>query len=464
MTSAEALLIRSARLVDPSTGMDQEGDLLVVDGRIRHVGSSVRDGDVPPGCRVVSGAELVACPGFIDLHAHFREPGYEHKETVATGSLAAARGGFTTVCCMPNTNPPMDSSSVVKYVLSKAREAGTVRVLPIGCVSKGRAGHELAEMLEMAQAGVVGFSDDGSPVADPHLMRQALSYSSGLGLPVINHSQDTGLFQGGVVNEGWLSHRLGLRGWPAAAEDVMVARDIALAELTGGRLHLAHLSTAGSVELVRRAKERGIPVTAEVTPHHLTLDESWVLGHDKEEPLAGPLGLLAYDTYCKVNPPLRTWRDVEALIGGLRDGVIDAIATDHAPHAITDKLVTFDDAEFGISGLETALGALLGLVHRGEISLKLLVERLTVGPQRVLGDGYKHLGSLRQGTTADVVLFDPVQEWLVRSEDMVSKGKNTPLDGVTLRGRVVATIVGGRLVYSALPGMERVVVEAANER
>ena len=355
------------------------------------------------------------------------------------------------------TNPPMDSSSVVEYVLGKAREAGTVRVLPIGCVSKGRAGHELAEMWEMAQAGVVGFSDDGSPVADPHLMRQALSYSSGLGLPIINHCQDTGLSQEGVVNEGWLSHRLGLRGWPAAAEDVMVARDIALAELTGGRLHLAHLSTAGSVELVRRAKERGLPVTAEVTPHHLTLDESWVVGHDKEGPLAGPLGLSAYDTNSKVNPPLRTRRDAEALIAGLRDGVIDAIATDHAPHAITDKLVTFDDAEFGISGLETALGALMGLVHRGEISLNLLVERLTVGPQRVLGDppqADKHLGTLRQGAPADVVLFDPEQEWLVRSEDMVSKGKNTPLDGVTLRGRVVATVAGGRLLYSALPESE----------
>ncbi|MDO8749764.1 MAG: dihydroorotase [Dehalococcoidia bacterium] len=431
--------------------MDQEGDLLVVDGRIQQVGGVVRDGDVPPGCRVVSGAGLVAAPGFIDLHAHFREPGYEHKETVATGSMAAARGGFTTVCCMPNTNPPMDSSSVVEYVLGKAREAGTVRVLPIGCVTKGRAGKELAEMWEMAQAGVVGFSDDGNPVADPNLMRQALTYSRGLGLPIINHCQDAGLSQGGVVNEGWLSHRLGLHGWPAAAEEVMVARDIALAELTGGRLHLAHLSTAGSVELVRRAKERGIPVTAEVTPHHLTLDESWVLGHDQAGPLAGPLTLFAYDTNGKVNPPLRTRRDLEALIGGLRDGVIDAIATDHAPHALTDKLVTFDDAEFGISGLETALGALMGLVHRGDISLNLLVERLTVGPQRVLGDGYKHLGTFRQGATADVALFDPEKEWLVRSEEFASKGKNTPLDGVTLRGRVVATIAGGRLVYSALP-------------
>ena len=454
MTVTEALLIRGAGLLDPASGLDQQGDLLIVDGRIARMGPAIRDGDVPPGCRKVSGAGLVACPGFIDLHAHFREPGYEHKETIATGSMAAARGGFTTVCCMPNTNPPMDSSSVVEYVLGKAREAGAVRVLPIGCVSKGRAGHELAEMWEMAQAGVVGFSDDGNPVADPHLMRQALTYSRGLGLPIINHCQDAGLSQGGVVNEGWLSHRLGLHGWPAAAEEVMVARDIALAELTGGRLHLAHLSTAGSVELVRRAKERGIPVTAEVTPHHLPLDESWVVGHDQAGPLASPLTLSAYDTNGKVNPPLRTRRDVEALIAGLRDGVIDAIATDHAPHAVTDKLVTFDAAEFGISGLETAVGALMGLVHRGEISLKLLVERLTVGPQRVLGDGYNHLGTLRQGAPADVVLFDPEQEWVVRSDEFASKGKNTPLDGVTLRGRVVATIAGGRLVYSALPELQ----------
>ncbi|MEE8443229.1 MAG: dihydroorotase, partial [Dehalococcoidia bacterium] len=284
MTQLESLLIQGARLIDPSAGMDQEGDLLVVEGSIQHVGAPVRDGDVPPGCRVVAGAGLVACPGFIDLHVHLREPGYEDKETIATGVQAAARGGFTTICCMPNTNPPVDSASVVEYVLRRAKEANCVRVLPIGCVSKDRAGRELAEMWELAQAGVIGFSDDGSPVADAHLMRQALLYARGLNLPVINHCEDPVLAQGAPVNEGWLSNRLGLHGWPATAEDVMVARDISLAELTGGRLHLAHLSTAGSAALVRQAKERGLAVTAEVTPHHLTLNENWVLGHDGSGP------------------------------------------------------------------------------------------------------------------------------------------------------------------------------------
>ena len=455
MTQMESLLIRGARLLDPSTGMDQEGDLLVVDDRIQQVGAAVRDGDVPSGCRVIPGAGLVACPGFVDLHVHLREPGYEDKETIATGALAAARGGFTTICCMPNTNPAIDSASVVDYVLYKAREANVVRVLPIGCVTKNRAGHELAELWELSQAGVIGFSDDGSPVADAHLMRQALVYARGLELPVINHCEDLRLSQSAPVNEGWLSNRLGLRGWPAAAEEVMVARDIALAELTGGPLRLAHLSTAGSVELARQAKERGLPVTAEVTAHHLTLNESWVVGHNQSGPLVGPLVSSAYDTATKVNPPLRTRQDAEALIAGLRDGVIDVIVTDHAPLTITEKLTTYDEASFGISGLETALGALLALVHRGELSLELLVERLTLGPVKLLGEEYRHLATLRQGTTADIVLFDPHQEWVVRGAEFASKGKNTPLEGVTLRGRVVATLAGGRPVYSALPEAEQ---------
>ncbi len=456
MTTQEAVLIRGARLLDPSAGVDQEGDILLVDGRIHQIGGTVRDGDVPPGCHVIPGAGLLTCPGFIDLHTHLRDPGYEHKETVATGVMAAARGGFTTICCMPNTNPPMDTVSVVEYVLRRAREANGVRVLPIGCVTKGRAGKELAEMWELAQAGVVAFSDDGSPVSDVHLMRQALTYTKGLGLPVINHCQDMGLAQGGVVNEGWVSGYLGLRAWPPAAEEVMAARDIALAELTGGRLHLAHLSTAGSVELVRCAKERGVPVTAEVAPHHLTLDEAWVLGHGPDGALTGHLTAAAYDTYAKVNPPLRTQKDIEALVAGLRDGVIDAVATDHAPHAITDKMVTFDEAEFGISGLETAVGALLGLVHRGDLSMKVLVERLTAGPVGVLGDKFKHLGTLRQGAPADVVLIDPQWEWTVKAGEFASKGKNTPLEGVTLKGRVMVTIAEGRLVYSGLPQHEEV--------
>jgi dihydroorotase len=462
MIANEPLLIRGARLIDPSTGMDMIGDILVMDGNIQRAGSAIRNGDVPSGCRVIEASGLLACPGFIDLHVHFREPGYEDKETIATGSLAAARGGFTTVCCMPNTDPAMDNASVVDYVLRRAREADLIRVLPIGCVTKGREGKELAELWELSQAGAVGFSDDGSPVADPNLMRQALAYSSSLGLPIIQHAEDPNLSQDAPVNEGELSNRLGLRGWPAAAEETMVARDIALAQLTGGQLHLAHLSTAGSVNLVRQAKERNQPITAEVTPHHLTLNERWVQGHDEEGPLSGPLTSTAYDTNAKVNPPLRTERDVAALITGLRDGTIDAIATDHAPHVVTDKLVSLNDAAFGISGLETALGALMGLVRQSDLTLNILVERLTAGPARLLGEKYASLGTIREGGTADIVLVDPDREWVVRVGEFASKGKNTPLEGMTLRGMVVATISGGRIVHSVLLDAQPMAVGEAN--
>ncbi len=450
---AEALLIRSARILDPSTGMDQVGDLLVMDGRIQQVGETVRDGDVPLGCRVVQGEGLVVCPGFIDLHCHLREPGYEDRETIATGSLAAALGGFTTVCCMPNTTPPMDSAGIVEFVKRKARQAGRVRVLPIGCVSKGRQGRELAELWELAQAGVIGYSDDGSPVADSNLMRQALSYTSALGLPIINHCEDQALTAGASINEGWVSNRLGLVGWPGVAEEGMVARDIALTELTGGTLHVAHVTTARSVELVRRAKERGLRVTAEVTPHHLTLTDEWVLGHDPVGTLDMPVTLDAYDSTAKVNPPLRGQADVEALIAGLREGVIDAIATDHAPYSVTEKAVPLEEAGWGISGLETAVGALLMLVHRREIDLMSLVARLTTGPGSFLGDAYEGLTTLRAGTEADLILLDPDAEWVVRTDSFVSKGKNSPLEGVTLRGRVVMTVVDGGVIYELVDGV-----------
>ena len=450
---SEALLIRGARILDPSSGMDQTGDLLIVDGLVVRAGDTVRDGDVPPDCRVVPGDGLVACPGFIDLHSHLREPGYEDKETIATGSLAAARGGYTTICCMPNTNPPIDNAGTVEFIQRKAREANLVRVLPIGCVSKGRAGRELAELWELAQAGVVAFSDDGSPVGDSNLMRQALSYASALGLPIIDHCEDMGLTQEAVVNEGWLSNRLGLVGWPKEAEEIMVARDIALAELTGGRLHLAHLTTARSVDMVGTAKERGLRVTAEVTPHHLTLSEQWVLGHNQSGPLEGPLTAYAYDPTTRVNPPLRTEEARASLVQGMRDGVIDAIATDHAPQTFVDKMDTFEASAVGISGLETALGALLTLVHRGEVDLTTVVAGLTAGPASVLGDGYGDLATLRAGTVADVVLLDPDAEWVVRAKEFASKGKNSPLEGVTLHGKVVLTLVGGRPVHSTLEGL-----------
>lgn len=443
----QALLIRGARLLDPSDGTDQVGDLLIVDGRI------ARAGDVPQDSRIVSGDGLIVCPGLIDLHCHLREPGYEDKETILTGSQAAARGGFTTICCMPNTDPPIDSAGMVEFVKSRAREANLVRVLPIGCVSKGRAGLELAELWELAQAGVVGFSDDGSPVSDSNLMRQALSYASALNTPVIDHCEERALTRDAVVNEGAISNRLGLTGWPGEAEESMVARDIALAELTGGRLHLAHLTTARSVELVAEAKERGLRVTAETTPHHVTLTEEWVLGHEPSGPLTGPLTAAAYDPTTKVNPPLRTERDREALVAGLRSGIIDAIATDHAPQMFMGKVDTYQAAEWGISGLETALGALLGLVHRGELELMTLVARLTTGPAAVLGDAHRELATLRAGSTADIVLIDPNEEWVVTAQEFASKGKHSPLEGMTLRGRAVLTLVGGRPVHSSLAGV-----------
>jgi dihydroorotase len=443
----QTLLIRGARLLDPSDGTDRVGDLLIVNGRI------ARAGDVPQDCRIVDGDGLIACPGLIDLHCHLREPGYEDKETILTGAQAAARGGFTTICCMPNTNPPIDSAGTVEFVKSRAREANLVKVLPIGCVSKGRAGVELAELWELAQAGVVGFSDDGSPVGDPNLMRQALSYASSLNAPVIDHCEERALTRDAVVNEGAVSNRLGLTGWPGEAEESMVARDIALAELTGGRLHLAHLTTARSVELVADAKKRGLRVTAETTPHHVTLTEEWVLGHEPSGPLTGPLTAAAYDPTTKVNPPLRTERDRKALVAGLRSGVIDAIATDHAPQTFMGKVDTYQAAEWGISGLETALGALLGLVHRGELELTTLVARLTTGPAMVLGDAHRDLATLREGSTADIVLIDPAEKWVVTAQEFVSKGKHSPLEGTTLRGRAVLTLVGGRPVYSSLAGV-----------
>ena len=432
-------LIRGGRIIDPSRAVDAVGDLLVEDRRVAETAQTIA---APDDAQVIDSAGLVVCPGFIDLHCHLREPGFEYKETIATGTRAAARGGFTTVCAMPNTNPVMDTRATIEFVLNKARDEGVVRVLPIGAVTKGSRGAELAEMAELADAGVVGFSDDGHPVADANVMRQALSYSSSLGLPIINHCEVPELSAGGVMNEGWVSNRLGLKGIPAAAEGVMAARDISLAETTGGKLHIAHASTAGTVELVRQAKARGLDVTCEVTPHHLTLTDEAVLGSTGSpfEPLSGA----AYDTNAKVAPPLRSRKDVAAMVECLRDGTVDFVATDHAPHARTEKLCTFDEAANGISMLEMALGSVMSLVHGGALTLPLLIERLTAAPARFLG---MDLGTLKPGSTADVTIFDPDAEWLVDPAELASKGKNTPLAGTRLRGRVMATIAAGDVVY-----------------
>ena len=441
------LLIKGGRLIDPSQGIDGIHDLLVEDGVVKGIAQRI---DTPEHADVMDAAGMVVSPGFIDVHCHLREPGFEDKETIATGTLAAARGGFTTVCAMPNTNPTMDTAATLEYVLRKARDEAAVRVLPIGCVTKQSKGNELAEMGELADAGAIGFSDDGNPVADSNIMRQALSYSSAMGLPIINHCEEPSLFHGGSMNEGWISNRLGVKGIPNSAEDIMVARDIDLARLTGGRYHVAHLSTAGALELVRRAKEQCLTnITSEVTPHHLTLTDEAILGRTADgingSGAYAPLTPSAYDTLAKVNPPLREQTDVDALIQGLRDGAIDLIATDHAPHNRTDKECTFHEAAFGISALETALGQLMSLVHSGAIGLPLLIEKLTLAPARFLRRD--DLGTLRQGAPADITVIDPDAEWVVDTTQFASKGKNTPLVGATLKGRVYATVVAGEVVY-----------------
>jgi dihydroorotase len=456
MANKDSIGIRGGRILDPGRGVDLVGDVLIREGRIAAVGPDV----AADAERVVDASGLIVCPGLVDIHCHLREPGFEHKETIETGTRAAARGGFTTVCCMANTEPPIDSRAGVEFILRTAAAQGMVRVLPIGCITRGRQGKELAEMGDMAEAGAVGFSDDGSPVVDSALMRHALEYVSAFGLPIIEHSEELSLSHEGVMHEGWVSNRLGLRGIPAAAEETAIARNIALAELTGAHLHVAHVSTRESVELIRRAKARGVQVTAEVMPHHLTLtDEAVMLAApvlSEVEGVESPGGLahstgsgLAYDTNAKVNPPLRPRPDVDACIAGLADGTIDAIATDHAPHATEDKLCEFDFAAFGISGFEAALALCLSLMHEGKLDLSTVIYKLTAGPVQTLGleRFVPGLGSLAEGAPGDVLVFDPQTEWVVEPERFVSKGKNTPLAGRMLRGRVVATVYGGRPVF-----------------
>ncbi len=447
---SDTVLLRGARLLDPDQGLDMRGDLLVRDGRVAATGERI---EAPDGARVVElSASWVLTPGFVDLHAHLREPGFEAKETIATGAAAAARGGFTTICCMPNTQPVIDSRATLDFVLNAARDVPT-RVRPIAAISKGESGKELSEMAELAEAGAVAFSDDGRPVSSSHLMRSALEYAAPLGLPIVEHCQDEELVGSGVMHEGPVATMLGLRGWPAAGEDVMLARDLELVRLTGAKYHAAHLSTAGAVELVRRAKAAGLPVTAEVTPHHLLLTDAWVAG-ERSGPLAEALAANGatlppgprYDTSTKVNPPLRAAEDCAALLAGLLDGTIDAIATDHAPHTQVDKACEYGEAAFGISGLETALASLLALVHAGKLPLPSLVAALTGRPARAWN---LDAGTLRVGAPADIAVFDPDERWTVDPGRFASKGHNTPLVGLTLCGRVRQTWLGGKLVYDA---------------
>ena len=451
--------LRGARIVDPSQRIDAPGSMVIADGRVASVG-----GDAAPALArftaegrdvhtVVLPSGWVLAPGFVDLHVHLREPGFEAKETIATGARAAARGGFTTVCCMPNTQPVIDSRATLDYVLSAARGV-SANVRPIAAISKGESGHELSEMTELVEAGAVAFSDDGRPVSSSRLMRAALEYAAPLDVPLVEHCQDEDLVGGGVMNEGPVATLLGLKGWPGAGEDVMLARDLALVRLTGAKYHAAHLSTAGAVALVREAKRAGLPVTAEVTPHHLLLTDSWVAG-ERTGPLADALAELGmavpggprYDTNTKVNPPLRSTEDCAALLEGLLDGTIDAIATDHAPHTWVDKACEYGEAAFGISGLETALAALLALVHAGRLPLATLVAALTERPARAWN---LDAGTLKPGAVADLVIFDPDESWTVDPARFASLGRNTPLAGIELRGRVRQTWLNGEKVYDAV--------------
>lgn len=429
-------------MVDPAQGIDRVCDVLLKGAEIEAVTERPYEA-VSGEYRRLDAAGCVVAPGFVDIHAHLREPGFEHKETIASGTAAAAKGGFTTVCAMPNTEPVQDSGSVISDLVRRARASGVVRVLPIGAITTGRKGEKLAEMAEMAEAGAIGFSDDGDPVGDPHLMRQALAYAGGLDLPIMNHCEEKSLTRNAQMHEGDVASRLGLGGWPSEGEAAMVARDISLLRAVGGRLHVCHLSTREAVAHVRAAKSEGLAVTAEVTPHHLTLTEEWVLGNGGDA--SGPVGARAYDTNTKVNPPLRSEDDRAAVVEALGEGVIDVIATDHAPHAETDKVCTYEEAAFGISGLETALASCLSLVHAGSIGLDTLVRRLSLAPAELLR---LQAGALRPGFAGDITVFDPDVEWKVDPLKFLSKGRNTPLTGVSLRGQVIWTICAGRVVFA----------------
>lgn len=422
------ILIKDGRLIDAAQKLDGDFDLLLADGRVAEIAprGKIRAAEA----RVIDAKGLIVAPGFIDLHCHLREPGFEYKETIQTGTAAAVAGGFTAVCCMANTEPVNDNASVTDYILKQAADVGACRVYPIGAITKGLKGRELAPVGELKGAGCVAISDDGLTVQDAQLMRLAMEYAKSFDLPVATHSMEAMLSEGGQMNESLTSTRLGLRGMPNAAEDVIIARDIMLAELTGAHLHVGHLSTREGVRLVAEAKKRGIRVTCEVTPHHLTLTDESVAG---------------YDTNFKVCPPLRGVQDVAALKEALKaGGIVDAIATDHAPHGVIDKEVEFDKAAFGIIGLETALPLALGLVREGCLDLIDVVGLLTCRPAAVFKlPG----GSLKKGAVADVVLFDPEREWVVQKESIVSKSKNTPFLGQTFKGRVVKTIVGGIIKF-----------------
>jgi dihydroorotase len=426
---SEKIVLKGGRVVDPSQTMDDTRDILLVDGTVAGLAPTI---DAPEDAKVIDCSGLVVTPGLIDVHVHLREPGEEHKETIATGAASAVAGGFTSICCMPNTSPPIDDPAAVGFVVAAGKAAGLARVYPVGCISADRAGERLALVGEMVDAGAVAITDDGSPVMDSGLMRLALEYSQAFGIPVADHPEDIGLSAKGHMNEGLLSTRMGLAGKPNASEDIHIIRDLLLAELTGGHIHLQHVSTKLGVEFIRQAKARGVRVTAEGSPHHLVLTDTAVEG---------------FRTEAKMNPPLRTQEDVDAVREGVADGTLDIIATDHAPHHYDEKETSFAEAPNGIVGLETALGVVLTrVVGEGVLDLSRMVERMSCQPARAFNlPG----GTLAGGAPADITVFNLTEEWTVDYKNFKSKSRNTPFNGWTLKGRPRYTIVGGRVVWEA---------------
>ncbi len=437
-----AVLIRGGRVVDPSQRIDRQADVLITGDRITEIGASVQ---APEGVAIIDAGGLVVAPAFIDAHVHLRDPGFPKKETLETGARAALRGGYASICCMPNTNPALDNAERIADIVERARSL-PVRVFPVGAISVGRRGETVADLEGMAAAGAVGFSDDGDSTRSGRVMRDALERAASLGRRVMVHCDEWTLAAGGVMNEGAVSHDLGLPGTPAAAEEIIIARDIELARLTGGRLHIQHVSTARGRALVHQAKRDGLDVSAEVTPHHLLMTEEWVAGRRRfageREIVPGPCP----DPNARVNPPLRTERDAMTLLAGLVDGTFDIVATDHAPHAVGDKPDDLALAAPGMIGLELALPLMLRLVRSGRLSLPVLIEAMSTRPARIFGlPG----GTLRPGNPADVVVFDPDARWVVDGRTIVSRSKNTPLTGMTMTGAVIWTIVGGEVRYHA---------------
>jgi len=420
------LLIKNGRVIDPSQGIDEVLDILVIDGLVKELGKGL---SVPTGAEVIDATGKYVTPGLIDMHVHLRDPGLEYKEDIVSGTKAAAAGGFTSVCCMPNTKPAIDNKAIASYIINKAKAEGFCNVFPVGSITYGMNGERMSEMGELKESGCVAVSDDGKPVASAELMRRALQYANGIGIMVITHAEELSLVGEGVMNEGFTSTEIGLKGIPRVAEDIATARDVMLAEYTCAPIHIAHVSTKDSVRIIREAKARGVKVTCETAPHYFTLTDDAVRG---------------YNTNAKMNPPLREADDVTAIKDGLKDGTIDCIATDHAPHHLDEKDVEFDAAMNGIIGLETSLPLSLALIDEGVLTLKQLVEKMSCNPSNILSIGR---GTLKAGSFADITIIDPAREWTVDPEKLASKSKNSPWLGETMKGAAACTIVAGKVVH-----------------